>query len=115
MSVSLYYTARRARPLDDDERAAIDAAVRRLDTDEFGESFTLYDDPGSGDDPGETPTVLAGATKLPSDLELAWQAVQHWVELTGALRLVLADADWHVNLDDLTLPWDEASHTYRFE
>lgn len=112
MSVSLYYTARRARPLNEREHTDIGTSVEDYQTDEFGEPFCLYGNPSSMDGPGDVPTVLAGATKLPSDNSLGFDCLDHWADLLSELRAVLPDATWRVSVDDSELEWDEANQRY---
>lgn len=116
MSVSIYYTARRAHPLSNAEQAALDAAKSRYpfgalvaasgvaETDFNGESFGVYP-AGAAREPG---VVFEGATKLPSRPEAAlWPAIQYWCRLLSELRRGLPDALWHVHVDDHTIPWSE--------
>jgi hypothetical protein len=116
VSVSIYYTARRPRPLTSAERTAIDAVVARypvealiaecgLTEGEFnGEAFCVY--PSDADtEPG---VVFEGATKLPLYSEEAmWAAVQYWCRLLSELRPVLPGTSWRVHVDDHDIEWDE--------
>ena len=116
MSVSIYYTARRAHALSEAERAALKAAASRhpfgalvaacgvAEADFNGESFCVYPT-NAASEPG---VVFEGATKLPSRPEAApWTAIQHWCRLLSELRGLLPDAAWHVHVDDHTIPWSE--------
>jgi hypothetical protein len=118
MSISLYYDAKRDRPLSDAEIQRLNAIVA-----EFGksaeieryaasgkglnwESFTLYDADGLRDG-----KVLAGATKLPDNKAFAvHKGARHWVDCLSRIRReVLADAVWSVQIDDKALSWDDKS------
>jgi hypothetical protein len=119
VGVSIYYTARRARDLDDPERAAVTDLLAGYATDLFledgGEDFGFYDRPKPADvrTRADRIEILAGATKLPSLTEEAfWEAVQHWSDLLGALRRALPDAEWTVSIDDHELVWDEHAGEY---
>ncbi len=106
MSVSLYYSARRPVPL----TAAESAAVERVVTAQRAafpypdeEDLCLYESPGDGPD-----DVLAGSTKLPVDPDRALPVIAHVLGSVTELRRALPGAAWHVHLDDLDVPWDEA-------
>ncbi|NEC67635.1 hypothetical protein [Streptomyces sp. SID9727] len=106
MSVSLYYTARRATPLSGSESATVTRVVaeRRASFPyEDEESLYLYD-PGAAE-PG---TVLDGSTKMPFDPGRLLPVVAHVLDSVTELRRALPDADWHVHMDDLDVEWDEA-------
>ncbi|MFD9890492.1 hypothetical protein ACFWY9_14200 [Amycolatopsis sp. NPDC059027] len=113
MSWSIYYTARRDRPLDETEQGLVAMLVRRSRSDVIdnagGEGgLTFYDS-----DRLTGTTVLEGATKLPrrrpNDL---WVAIQYWSEVLSKLRLLLPDAEWTVKVDDHELPWDAQNARY---
>ncbi|HTU16416.1 MAG TPA: hypothetical protein VMG10_00010 [Gemmataceae bacterium] len=121
MGISLYYQARRERPLSPDERAAIDSVVARYPVEALiagvsvppeeynGEAFVVY--------PAETCTVpgivFEGATKLPTNSEEAfWVAVQFWCQLLTEVRQLLSDAEWAVQIDDHDIWWDLERRRY---
>jgi hypothetical protein len=121
MSVSIYYTARRARPLSPDERAAVGrirAAYSIRDQVERyaqarqghnGENFHVYDP----DDPTESGVVFEGATKLPDNSQDAmWELVQHWCRLLSEVRRAVPGAAWRVHVDDHDIRWDEDAREY---
>lgn len=118
MSISLYYDAKRDRPLSDEEIRRVEAIVadfdksaeiQRYEASGKGlnwESFTLYDA-----EPLRDGQVLAGATKLPDNKAFALhKGACHWVGCLNRIRReVLADAVWSVQLDDKALLWDDKS------
>ncbi|MBC6459521.1 hypothetical protein [Actinomadura sp. HBU206391] len=113
MSVSIYYRAERPRQLDEDELTAVDRLIAEWDTDRFceagGESFCVYDREGLRE--GE---VFAGATKLPGDMEVVLEAIDHWISVLGMIRQQVPDANWNVSVDHHTLIWDEETQEYDF-
>ncbi|MEU9462848.1 hypothetical protein [Streptomyces sp. NPDC048312] len=103
MSVSIYYSARRAQPLTGAESAAVERVVAAR-----AESFP-YDDEeglylyGPGDD-----GIIAGSTKLPGGDPGRWLPVTaHVLDSVTELRRAVGGAQWHVHMDDLDVPWDE--------
>lgn len=104
MSVSLYYTASRAKPLTDAEAADVARTVAAR-TSSFPypdeESLYLYENGGGG--PRD---ILAGSTKLPFDPGRALPVIAHVLDSVTELRRSLPDAEWHVHMDDLDVPWD---------
>ena len=121
MGVSIYYTARRARPLIVAEGAAIAGVVERhpietllaacriADGQYDGEGFCVY----PADEDTEPGVIFEGATKLPlCSEEVFWEAVQYWLRLLSQIRRVLPDADWHVHIDDHDIAWDEESNAF---
>lgn len=105
MSVSLYYGASRPLPLTEAETAAVGRIVAAR-TSSFPyrdeEGLALYRDGG-----GEPDEVVAGSTKLPTDLSRVLPVVAHVLDSVTELRRALPKAQWHVHLDDLDVPWDE--------
>ena len=121
MSISIYYTAVRAHPLNENEAAQISTIVEQYSVDDQieareqsgegpnWESFCIYDPA----DPSEPNNIFEGATKLPDNSEEAvWVGVQHWCQALSAIRNVLADAKWEVRIDDHIIPWDDASQGF---
>lgn len=105
MSVSLYYTARRAAPLTESESAAVARVVAAHRTSfpyEDEESLYVYD-PRTAE-PGQ---VLDGSTKMPFDPGRLLPVITHVLDSVTELRRALPDADWRVHMDDLDVPWDE--------
>lgn len=68
------------------------------------ESFNLYDYDYDYDEPE---TIVAGATKIPSimDLDVLMYMIEHWLQCLTEIRHVLADAEWHVHLEDSDALW----------
>ncbi|MGW1844697.1 hypothetical protein [Streptomyces sp. NPDC001966] len=101
MSVSLYYSARRAQPLTSAESAAVQRVVgaraQSFPYDEE-ESLYLYDIDGQ---------ILTGSTKLPIDPDRWLPVIVHVLDSVTELRRALGDAQWHVHMDDVDVPWDE--------
>ncbi|MFF3392911.1 hypothetical protein ACFYW1_18530 [Streptomyces sp. NPDC002669] len=106
MSVSIYYSARRAAPLTEAESAAVERVVTtRAKTFPYDdeESLYLYDlgDNGRGDE------LLTGSTKLPTDPDRWLPVTAHVLDAVTELRRAVEGAEWHVHLDDTDIPWDE--------
>ncbi|MGC4949978.1 hypothetical protein ACLQ2N_27735 [Streptomyces sp. DT224] len=106
MSVSLYYTARRATPLTGSESAAVTRVVTaRQASFPYEDEESLYVYAPRAAEPG---TVLDGSTKMPLDPGRLLPVVAHVLDSVTELRRALPDAGWHVHLDDLDIEWDEA-------
>jgi hypothetical protein len=118
MSISIYYSAKRASPLTDQEKVTIqrilgehsvDALLEKYLSTAEGlnwESFCLYDKPSNG-------CILEGATKLPDNTEDAtWLGVQHWCKALTALRRAIKGADWSVQVEDHELQWSALWRRY---
>ncbi|MFF2731677.1 hypothetical protein ACFVS9_27690 [Streptomyces sp. NPDC058008] len=106
MSVSLYYSANRPTPRTRAETAAVERIVAAHASSfpyEDQESLYLYD----GDD-SRPDRILAGSTKMPFDPALVLPVLDLVLGSVTALRRALPGAEWHVHLDDLDVPWDEA-------
>ncbi|WP_405899642.1 hypothetical protein OG242_21060 [Streptomyces sp. NBC_00727] len=106
MSVSLYYTARRATPLSGPEPAAVTRVVTARQASfpyEDEESLYVYEPQAA-----EPETVLSGSTKMPFDPGRLLPVVAHVLDSVTELRRALPDAEWHVHMDDLDIEWDEA-------
>ncbi|MFE6934792.1 hypothetical protein ACFVDT_22525 [Streptomyces sp. NPDC057699] len=105
MSVSLYYSATRAMPLTDAERAAVEriaAAHMGSFPYEDEESLHLYDSDDSRPD-----EVVAGSTKMPFDPGRVLGVLDRVLGSVSELRRALPEAEWRVHMDDLDVPWDE--------
>ena len=106
MSVCLYYRATRAEPLTEVEAAAVQRIVAvHLDTFPYDdeESLYLYDRLSEPDE------ILDGSTKLPRDLDRIMPVLDHVLGSVTELRKAVPGAQWHVHVDDVYLPWDEAA------
>jgi hypothetical protein len=121
VSISIYYTAKRATPVSPAEQAAIDALLEEYAVDDEvddyprtgrglnWESFCVYD----AADPTEPGVIFEGATKLPDKTDDAvLKGVEHWSRLLSRIRRALPGAAWHVHVDDNDLVWDEAAAEY---
>jgi hypothetical protein len=105
MSVSLYYQARRRTPLTQAEAAEVEriaAAHRRSFPYEYEESLSFWGE--GGREPDE---LLAGSTKMPSDMGRVIPVIARVLDSLTELRRALTGAEWRVHLDDLDVPWDE--------
>ncbi|MFF8917683.1 hypothetical protein ACF08M_31350 [Streptomyces sp. NPDC015032] len=105
MSVSVYYSARRAEPLTGSEAAAVERIVAAR-----AKSFP-YDDEESlylyGGDDDQDDEIVAGSTKLPSDPGRWLPVIAHVLDSVTELRRAVSGAGWHVHTDDVDVPWDE--------
>ncbi len=106
MGVSIYYTAERTSLLTEQEQEHITLIIDKYnDTFEYveeAESFDLY-----AYDDSESEVILAGATKMPSnaDIEVLMYSIDHWLQCLTEIRLAVAEAEWHVHLDDSDAVW----------
>lgn len=114
MSVSLYYTAKRAWPITLQEQIACNKIADRYDSQypfgELYEGFCIYDltkDSSLIDD--QQNVIFSGSTKLPSnvDNELFGNILDWWLECLHEITNTLTDAQWHVHIDDVTIEWDK--------
>jgi hypothetical protein len=121
LSISIYYTARRAHGIAPPERVAIESLRAEFSVnDEIDdymrtghglnwESFCVYS-VGPRTEPG---VVFEGATKLPDNTDDAIaMGVQHWAALLSRIRQALPGATWHVHVDDNDLVWDDDAGEY---
>lgn len=117
MSVSIYYTAKRAWAMTAQEQQRCCEIVKRYDTEypfgEMYEGFCIYDSKHDSRQNGEC-VILSGATKLPPDEEpmLLGEIVSWWLECLQEMTGVLRDAQWTVNLDDMEFEWSEEKQTF---
>jgi hypothetical protein len=117
VGVSIYYSAKRDRPLSAEEQARIQDIVDKYSVetqiDKYiasGEgpnwqSFCVYDsDP---DDPTEPGVVFEGATGLPTNSDDAIRTgVEHWCMALSEIRRAVSDAEWSVHIEDCPIRWD---------
>lgn len=110
MSVSLYYTARRPRPITLQEQKACEEIAKRYDTEypygELYEGFCIYDMEKDRQE-SEKDVIFSGATKLPPDGEQVFEILNWWLECLSEITDTLPGAQWHVNVDDTVLEWGE--------
>lgn len=117
MSISIYYTARRSRPIDETALAQITEVETKYGVEDKienylqtgngynWESFCIYDP----NDPSEPDVVFEGATKLPDNSEDAvWDGLKHWCSALTEIRRIIPDADWNVRVDDHEIHWNDA-------
>lgn len=106
MGVSLYYTSERATLLTPQEQEDITLII-----DKYNDNFEYIEDAESFDlyayDDSESDVILAGATKMPATMEVGtlMYTLDHWLQCLTEIRLAVADADWHVHLDDNDAEW----------
>ena len=106
MGVSIYYTAERTTALTQKEQIEIDSIIEQYNSSfkytDDAESFDLYDY-----DDTEPDTIIAGATKMPSsmDIDVLMHTIEHWLQCLTEIRHAVADAEWHVHLDDSDALW----------
>jgi len=106
MGTAIYYTAERATLLTEKEQEDVISIV-----DKYNESFKYIEETESFDlyayDDSESDVILAGATKVPSsiDIEVLMYSINHWLQCLTEIRLVVADAEWHVHVDDTDAVW----------
>ena len=117
MSVSLYYTARRAQPITLQEKSSCDEIAERYDKEypygELYEGFCIYD--LEKDRSGyEDDVILDGSTKLPTDVdgELCLKIADWWLKCLEEIVDVLKGAQWDVHLDDMNFEWSEEEHGF---
>ncbi len=121
MSVSIYYSARRSRPLTCGEQVGIDEAISRYPlsgllaehgfavAERDGEAFGVY----SADAPTEPDVVFEGSTKLTLCDEEAFRvSIEYWCRLLSEVRRVIPDAVWRVHVDDADIVWCEVSQAF---
>lgn len=117
MSLCIYYTARRSKPLSPAEIAGVTAIVERFSVDRFiadylasgeGLNWESFDVQING-----KATVISGSTRLPDNTEDAtWVGVQHWCRCLSQLRSALPGCQWRVAVEDHEIHWDAASSAY---
>ncbi|MFJ4422452.1 hypothetical protein ACKI1Q_10230 [Streptomyces galilaeus] len=106
MSVSLYYGARRTTPLTEAESASVARVVAaHMASFPYDDEESLYVYDGHTAGPAE---IVAGSTKMPLDPGRLMPVIAHVLDSVTDLRRAVPDAEWHVHMDDLDVPWDEA-------
>lgn len=117
MSVSLYYTARRAQPITSQEQSSCDKIADHYDKQypfgELYEGFCIYDLETFKDE-DDKDIILDGSTKLPTDVdeELYFNIIDWWLKCLEELVDVLIGAQWDVHLDDMNFKWSEEEHSF---
>ena len=105
MSFSLYYQAKRDRPLTGDEEAAVAEIVRhsraRYPFKRKVEDFGVYP---AGEGAG---VIFSGATKLPGNGPKAlYDTANYWLKGLTEITRLLEGASWEVRFDDVDLILD---------
>lgn len=105
MSFSLYYQAKRDRPLTGDEETAAAEIVRHSCTQypfkRKVEDFGVYP---AGEEAG---VIFSGATKLPGNGPKAlYDTVNYWLKGLTEITRLLEGASWEVRFDDVDLILD---------
>ena len=112
MSISIYYTAMRDKPLTPEEDSLVRGLAarydRQLEDPRKQESFCIYD-PAK---PSAPNVIFEGATKLSGNMTAAWRNIQHLCQLLSEIRAVVQGAVWQVHVDDHEIIWDEAARAY---
>lgn len=105
MSMSIYYTAKRNCPLNNEEKRVVQTIVDKYCS-EFPlknkhEDFCLYSEPFDEQD-----TVLDGATTIPMNMKIFYDVILYWLKCLSELTEFLSDCEWNVHLDDVDLIWE---------
>ena len=121
MGQSLFAEVKRAEPLSDGERLAVQLIVNKFDMSHMAETW----DPANGvgenwsafiwDEPGDG-VVLDGSTRLPDvSVNRMIDAVDHFGIMLGRIRVeVLSDAEWSVWVESSELVWQPDAGQARF-
>lgn len=102
MSVSLYYTAKRERPISKQEQEACEKIAERYIADyplgDIYEGFCIYDFA----ELSEGNVIFEGATKLPLDegMDHTLEVLRYWADCLQEIINLLPHAQWHINVDD---------------
>ena len=114
MSISLYFEAKRPRPLSSDERTRLAAILAACDRTAEAEHHAqtgrgLNWEPLSfyPDDPDRPERILDGAIKLPDNRAFAVHTgARHWADTLARIRREVApDAAWSAQIDESELRW----------
>ena len=114
MSVSVYYSAKRAYPLSAAEIQAINALLEAFNANKGANSCEDMDFYAVVGEYGgyEDGVLLQGALKPSRNLFKVRKNMHHILASLSALKQALPDAEWDVALDDLSACWDEARGFY---
>ncbi len=102
MSVSLYYTAKREKPISKQEQETCQRIVERYIAEyslgEMYEGFCVYD----LSKPSEADVIFEGATKLPLDEgeEHFMKVLDYWADCLQEIINILPHAQWDIHIDD---------------
>lgn len=112
MSVSLYWTAYRDRPLSSAEEIRAEAIVEAAGTDPrvvalVGAEGTFWEGLIPWSDPEEESDVIRGSSTLPRLSAPVLKALlEHSCQALAGLRGAVEGAEWDVALDHIPVPWD---------
>ena len=114
MSVSVYYSAKRADALTEAEIQAINALLEAFNANKGASSCEDMDFYAAVGEYGgyEDGVLLQGALKPSRNLFNVRKNMRHILASLSALKQVLPDAEWDVALDDLSACWDEERGFY---
>jgi len=102
MSVSLYYTAKRERPISKQEQELCQKIAERYITEyplgDMYESFCIYD----FTEPSGENIIFEGSTKLPLDEGEGHtlQVLDYWADCLQKIIDILPNAQWDIHIDD---------------
>ena len=114
MSVSVYYSAKRAYPLSAAEIQAINALLKAFNANKGASSCEDMDFYAAVGEYGgyEDGVLLQGAPKPSLNLFNARQNMLHILASLSAMKRALPASVWDVSLDDLSAHWDEEQGFY---
>lgn len=106
MSFSLYYEAKRADKITNQEQAACQEIVEKYcleyKFEEKVEDFGVYNFEE------ETDIIFGGATKLPdSDPEFMFEVANYWLQCLTEITNILSDCQWSVSFEEVELILDK--------
>lgn len=105
MAFTLYYQARRATQITEEEQTAVKEIVReyceKYNFKSKSEDFVVYETNEEAD------VIFGGATKLPGGgPRLMFDVANYWLECLDEITDVLAGCQWEVRFDDVDLIMD---------
>jgi len=110
MGVSIYYTVKRQLPLSTDESARLSEILKKYNNESaLYESLSFYVDPATVIDKEDW--LLEGSTKLSPSENMAAE-VEIVCNALSECRNAIADATWHVSIDDYEVSWDKSSQSF---
>ena len=114
MSVSVYYSAKRADALTAAEIQAINALLEAFNANKGANSCEDMDFYAVVGEYGgyEDGVLLQGALKPSRNLFNARKNMRHILASLSAMRRALPDSEWDVSLDDLSAHWNDAQGFY---
>lgn len=129
ISVSLYYEAGRTQPVTPSEQSICDKIAKRYNTkypykkiakryntkysyrELLCDGFCIHIPEPFRDESGDD-VILTGSAKLPmvDNLALFIRVINWWLKCLGEITDCLSDAQWHVHINDVDLPWERNVH-----